>query len=257
MACKTMMSRWLLAGFILMAAVLPWYSVSAEQASRTYVVGVENEDYFPHYRYRDGRYSGYGRDLLDVFAEWAGVKFQYRALPVNQLFNDLVSGEVDLKYPANPAWHTKQKDDVKVSYSQPAVTYVEGLMVRPHLRGKGLAAVKRISIVRGFTPTGYESQRRAGTITFLEFDSTADVLKAAINGHTDAAYVERSVGDYVLRKVLNQPAALVFDSSATSTRSNFLLATINQPALIRQVDRFLTEQSTQVQKLREKYGLAY
>jgi len=74
MLWKAMMSRWLFAGFVLTVAGLPWHSVSADGESRKYVVGVENEDYFPHYRFRDGRYSGYGRDLLDAFALPSGQK---------------------------------------------------------------------------------------------------------------------------------------------------------------------------------------
>lgn len=252
-----MKHRWLLVAFILTLVGLPWQSVSADDGPAGYVVGVENEDYFPHYRYLDGRYSGYGRDLLDAFAQWAGVTLQYRGMPVNRLFDALLSGEVDLKYPANPAWHRRQKDDVSVAYSQPVVTYVEGLMVPPQRRGAGLAAVKRISILRGFTPTGYEAQRNAGTVEFLAFDTTADVLRAALDDRSDAAYVERSVGEYILREVLKQPGALVFDTSVPSTRADFLLASTRHPELMRLFDRFLNAQRAEVEKIRKHYRLDY
>jgi polar amino acid transport system substrate-binding protein len=79
------------------------------QEAPTLVVGVEEQDYLPAYGWRDGRFEGAAREILDAFAADRGLRLEYRALPVKRLFASLVHHEIDLKFPDNPDWETKVK----------------------------------------------------------------------------------------------------------------------------------------------------
>ena len=54
--------------------------------AQTYVVGVENLPFAPHYvTDEQGRYQGFSRDLLDLFATSSGITLEYRPMPVDAL----------------------------------------------------------------------------------------------------------------------------------------------------------------------------
>lgn len=116
-----------------------------------YVVGVEDVEYYPYWADRDGHYAGFARKLLDRFAESKGYHFVYQPLPVKRLWNTYFSGQVDLKFPDNPHWAKMRKSGYNIVYSQPAVNYIDGVMVLPGHKGLGLERLERLGTIRGTT----------------------------------------------------------------------------------------------------------
>lgn len=75
-----------------------------------FVIGSENINYFPHYRFVDGHtVKGYGWAVMQAFAKKSGHTFEYQALPVKRLKRELLAGRVDFIYPDNPSWHRRMK----------------------------------------------------------------------------------------------------------------------------------------------------
>lgn len=108
---------------------------SAEHTEFTVVV----QDYKalpPYSGYENGDYTGFNRELLDMFANEKGYRFDYVAFPVKRLFFEFVNGVGDLKYPDNPNWALQVKKDAQIAYSDPVVEYVNGVMVLPTNKGR-------------------------------------------------------------------------------------------------------------------------
>lgn len=230
--------------------------LSPAAMAQTYVVGVENLAFAPHYSTdAQGNYQGFARDLLDLFARSSGVTLEYRPLPVDALLPALLSGEVDLKYPDNPSWAMEQKAAKSLHYSQPVTQYVDGVLVAPERVGLGIDAVKRLALVEGWTPRGYEAPIQAGQITLAPSADLRQMIHSALKKQADGAYFNVVVATYYLDNLRARPGALVFDPSLPHTRSTFHLSTLKQGELVARFDRFLVEHADEVGSLKTRYGV--
>ncbi|OBY91023.1 hypothetical protein A6723_020655 [Pseudomonas sp. AU11447] len=230
--------------------------ISAPVVAQTYVVGVENLPFAPHYSTdAQGNYQGFARDVLDLFASSSGISLEYRPLPVDALLPALLSGEVDLKYPDNPDWAPEQKAGKTLRYSQPVTQYVDGVLVAPERLGQGIGALKRLALVEGWTPRGYEAPIQAGQISLAPSADLRQMVHTALKKQADGAYFNVVVATYYLDNIRAKPGALVFDPSLPHTRSTFHLSTVKQGELIQRFDRFLVDHAKEVAALKAKYGV--
>lgn len=230
--------------------------ISAPVVAQTYVVGVENLPFAPHYSTdAQGNYHGFARDVLDLFASSSGISLEYRPLPVDALLPALLSGEVDLKYPDNPDWAPEQKAGKTLRYSQPVTQYVDGVLVAPERLGQGIGALKRLALVEGWTPRGYEAPIQAGQISLAPSADLRQMVHTALKKQADGAYFNVVVATYYLDNIRAKPGALVFDPSLPHTRSTFHLSTVKQGELIQRFDRFLVDHAKEVAALKAKYGV--
>lgn len=224
--------------------------------AQTYVVGVENLAFLPHYSTdTQGRFQGFARELLDQFAASAGVLLEYRPLPVQQLLPALLTGAVDLKYPNNPDWAGDEKVGHKLHYSQPVVQYVDGVLVAPERVGQGLPALKRLAVVDGWTPRGYEQSLASGTMQRLPSKDLRAMIQQALKREADGAYFNVVVATYYLDNIRARPGALVFDPSLPHTRNSFRLSSERHPELIQRFDRFLVDHAAEVAALKARYAV--
>ncbi|NNN27238.1 substrate-binding periplasmic protein [Pseudomonas nitroreducens] len=230
--------------------------ISAPVVAQTYVVGVENLPFAPHYSTdAQGNYQGFARDVLDLFASSSGITLEYRPLPVDALLPALLSGEVDLKYPDNPDWAPEQKAGKTLRYSQPVTQYVDGVLVAPERLGQGIGALKRLALVEGWTPRSYEAPIQAGQISLAPSADLRQMVHTALKRQADGAYFNVVVATYYLDNIRAKPGALVFDPSLPHTRSAFHLSTVRQGDLIQRFDRFLVDHAKEVAALKAKYGV--
>lgn len=137
-------------------ACLTLLSPFASAYDTRYTVVVQDYKSLPPYsQYENDEYTGFNRDLLDMFAESRGYTFEYVALPVKRLFFELVNGTGDLKYPDNASWALHIKKDAKIHYSDAAVEFVNGVLVKSENRNAGLESIKKLGLVAGWTPIGF------------------------------------------------------------------------------------------------------
>ncbi len=222
--------------------------------AQTYVVGVENLAFMPHYSTdKQGNYSGFAREVLDLFAATAGIQFDYRPLSGERLLPALLQGEVDFKYPDNPTWAQGQKAGKNVSYSQAVVNYVDGVLVPPMGQGQGVDKLQRLAIVNGWTPWAYQARVEAKQTQLVASDDLPAMIKLALKKDADGAYFNIVVASYYLDNIRAQPGALVFDPKLPFTRGTFNLSSSKHPQLIQRFDQFLVEQHEQIANLKDKY----
>ena len=240
----------------LFAAVLAaWLSAPAWAGSFT--VGVETTDYLPiSSGESDGGYSGYARELLDLFAAKYGHTFSYKTLPVARANNEFsIKRSLDFRFPDTANWAVDLKKGVAVVYSKALVTVIEGLLVAPANKGKGVASIRKLGTIRGYTPTPYFDQIKAGTMTVTEVNTVDSAIHMADVGRVDGVYMSPIVGNYIMTEVMRKPGTLVYDSSLPKSSNDFSLSTIAHPEVIKQMDEFLVKEKDTVAKLKAKYKI--
>ncbi|WP_168206333.1 transporter substrate-binding domain-containing protein [Labrenzia sp. PHM005] len=212
--------------------------------------------YYPHYTFDDGEYRGFGRALLDAWAEDRGHQLFFKPFPIKRLMLSLVNGEIDLKYPDNRYWGQDVKAAKDVFYSEKVVEYIDGLSVKPDLIGKGPVAVKKLGTLRGFTPWAWLDDIDAGDVELSEVNTLSSLISQTLLGRIDAAYANVSVVQYQLSQV-GQSNMLQFDPGLKHTRDFYHLSSVGKPELIKDFDVWLLENQERVQKLKQQFGVLF
>lgn len=221
-----------------------------------FTVGVEQLDYYPHYASKGGSdYSGFGREILDAFAKKNGHNFTYKPLPVKRLYDAFIAEQVDLKYPDNQYWSQDLKEGKNVIYSSPVVSYIDGVVVNPANKGRGISGIKTLGLINGFSPWALLDYLKSGKIKEDGSNSFKAMLDKTLTGKSDAAYGNIDVINYILINELKKPGALVFDESVPHSKSEYHLSTIKAPQLVEEFNKFLADEKELVQSLKAKYQL--
>ncbi|MDP3847680.1 MAG: transporter substrate-binding domain-containing protein [Pseudomonas sp.] len=240
---------------LLTVGLLVILSCGKAVAAPNYVLGVEALNYYPHYSNEGGQYNGFARELFDSFAKTKGYSFEYRALPVARLYESFFAGELDFKYPDNLQWQDAKRKELTISYSDPVVSYTDGVLVLPANKGKGVEQLKQLGTVRGFTPWDYLGMVDKGQIKLQEVNSFQQSLLQGINNRVNGVYMNAEVGRYQLNTVLKQPDALVFDEALPNSKGFYTLSTTKHAKVIDEFNQFLKEHSAEVTAMKAKYGL--
>ncbi|MBG6177941.1 ABC-type amino acid transport substrate-binding protein [Labrenzia sp. EL_208] len=240
--------------FIVLALGLAASNALASQKTFTVVVQDYNE-LPPYSTFQNDEYGGFNRELLDLFAQRKGYTFEYKAFPVKRLFHEFVNGVGDLKYPDNENWAKHIKKDTEIHYSDPVVTYVNGVLVKPDNLGKDLASIQKLGLVAGWTPIGFQEQIADGSVRLSENNSYAGLLKQVIAGRIDGAYSNVATSNHYLSNVLGQPTALVFDQSLPHVRSARVLSSTKHPELIEEFNEFLEEEADAIDELKLRHAV--
>jgi len=230
------------------------FSASPLFAAQEYLIGVGDYEYYPYHSYSDKEgYSGFARELLDTFAQKQNIRFKYKAMPWKRVVNEYVEAKLDFVFPDNSHWDTDQKKGKKVYYSQPAVQYIDGVMVLPKNKGRGLGKLKTLGTMRGFTAWDYYDQINSGQIELLENSNFIPLLKQVIFKRIDGAYIETSVARYILNEKMKKPNALVFDQDLPHTTDFYYLSTIKHPKIIEKFNVFLSAEKDSIDQLKKKF----
>lgn len=221
-----------------------------------YTVGVQDfEEYLPESTYKNGEYSGFARELLDLFASKNGYKFVYKPLSINRLYSEFLEGNVDFKYPDNEYWSKDLKEGKNVVYSSPAVNYVDGVMVLEKNKDITVENLKKMGIVMGFTPFAYMDKINAGQIEKIENPNYDGLMQQVLEGRVDGAYSNIAITKYYFEKNSNQKEKLVFASNLPYTKSTRKFSSIKHPEVIVKFDAFLESNKAEVEALKEKYKI--
>lgn len=243
------MKRLLAIGFLLSLGI------NNAVAGPSYVVGVEALNYYPHYSDEGKTYSGFARELLDAFAQSKDYSFEYKILPVARLYESFFAGDLDFKYPDSPLWQESKRKGLAIEYSEPVVSYTDGVFVLPANKGKGVAALKSLGTVRGFTPWDYLGLVESRQLKVQEVNSFQQSLLQGVNARVDGVYMNAEVGHYHINNVLKLPGALVFDDELPSAKGFYALSSTKNANVIAEFNRFLVERAAEVAALKIKYGL--
>lgn len=218
----------------------------------SFVVGVEETQYYPQYTYENGQYGGFAREVLDAFAADRGHQFTYKALPVVRLFSEFAAGGVDLKYPDNQQWSPDVKAGKSVSYSAALVTNIDGVSVLAARKDASLESIKTLGTVKGFTAWSWAEQIKSGKVQLHENNTFSGLVQQTLAGRVDGAYASVSVVGYQL-KSMNKEGTLVFAPHLPNQKSNYHLSSIKHPQLIAEFDQWMVEKAAVLAEMKKKY----
>lgn len=228
----------------------------AQTKTKTFTVGVEDLEYFPQYSHSGDRVTGFGRELLDAFAKSKGYTFEYKMYPLSRLSLEAFKYKsLDFKYPDNRVWEKQYRKGVDIHYSKPVMPYVDGVLVLPENKGRGVKQFKVLGTMTGFTPWVYTDMIKDKRVSLFENDSFLALLKQVQLKRVDGAYVNVEVAKYQLREVLRQPDALVFDPDLPHTSDFYYLSSVKHPAIIEEFNAFLAKEKGLYEQIRKKLGI--
>ena len=219
---------------------------------KSFVVGVENIDYFPHHAIKRAD-KGLAFVILDLFARQMGYQFLYQEYPIRRLRTNLITHRtVDFSYPDHPSWSPEIKGNTAIIYSDPVVHVVSGTMVPRELDGIAPEMIKVLAVIRGFTPTLWEG--RLNSVQLLEVSDAQSMLKMVLLGRADGADMDLSVANYHLKE-MDAEGELVMTKSLAYTRFPFYLSTVKYPKVVDQFNQFLHDNAKQIEAIKREYAI--
>jgi len=230
-------------------------AVPLVHAAKTFVVGVENHDYLPAYGLKDGQYHGFARELFDAFAKDRGYVFDYRALPVPRLYASFFNGQVDFKFPDNAQWKQDQRSGLSIHYSDPALTYIDGVVVPADKTAMTPDDIRTLGTVAGFTPWAWMDRVGAGKVKIVENASFEALVRQVIARRIDGAYANIAVVNYQLDKVLGTPGALIFAPQLPYSRDHYHLSTLKHASVIQEFNVWLRQNGNRVETMKKRHGV--
>ncbi|WP_372870854.1 substrate-binding periplasmic protein [Shewanella sp.] len=222
----------------------------------TFTVGVQDFYYPPHSFIEEGRYAGFGRDVLDLFASHRGYRFVYVPQPYIRNVVDLLGGKIDFQYPDDSKWLVEMKLPHTIFYSNGIVGYMDGVNRNRADLGKPLEELKRMVMPIGWTAKDYEPLVTEGKLIINQVGSVQAVIAMVLKGRVDGAYLNADVVNYHFAS-MGREGDVAIDTTLPYSFGHFTLSSKKHPAIIEEFNAFLNEQADAVASLKEKYHFKY
>ena len=223
-----------------------------------YIIGVENINYPPYYTINKGEWKGeVVKKIFEQFAIENNIQFIYRAMPINDLYQSLLDNDIDFKFPDNETWKNDIKINHSIHYSSPIIDSADGTVVRKDKSGRKPYHIKKVSLVKGFTPWPWmDYSNKTGHLlpTFIETDSLNEAIKLATEGKVDGIFGNVGVIKNRLKKDASQPNDyLIFDRGLPFNEINYKVSTKNHPDIINMLDVFLQENRHYISSIKRNW----
>lgn len=227
--------------------------LSSPLRAESYIIGIEQIDYYPHYDFSHRQQRGYFVDLIKLFSEKTGHQFKFMPLPVKRLYQSAKS-DIDFIYPDNPLWEQYNEPGIHKSFSSPVIFTLGSTLVKPELQHISLEQFRSLAVIHGFVPTKWLALKDQYKYRMVDVPDVASALGLVLKGRLDGANIEFNVAQHYLRSIAAQDQ-LVIAEQLPFTQLPFLLSTVKHPAVLKQFDQFLIENAEQVAALKRKYQL--
>ncbi len=245
---------------IIFISVLLSTTFSAAEEKKLYIIGVENINYMPFYDGSVGdEFTGFSRDVLDLFAKKENIAFEYVTFPIPTLHYAFSRArDLDFKYPNNPDWLANwltAQEKASIIYSHPDIITRTGIVTNKRDDGMLLEECGRFGHVRGFTPRSFFPLIEAGVLTPITTTNSLNLLKAALGDRVDCIYISEDVVRYMSKHLLNKPGALVFQDHLPFDLTTFSLSSIRHGDIIQKYNHFLITERQAIYEVAKKYGI--
>ena len=216
------------------------------------IIGVESNDYYPHYQLRNGEIQGFVKDLFARFSQDTGQAVQLRSIPLRRLLIELRRNRVHFKYPDNPKWNSQEKGE-DFTHSQPIVRYIDGTLVLPDHLGEPPQDLKTLGTLVGFTPWPYNDRIEEGDLFIYQGTTLEGVIRRTIRNETGGIYANIDVARYLMTHVMGLPDVVVFDPARPHTVSYYATSTVHQTEMLEKFNSWLSRSETFRRNLETKY----
>ncbi len=230
------------------------FALSFTLGAKTYVVGAQDIQYYPHYDFSKPEDKGLAWAILQVFAKQSGHTLVYHHMPVKRLQLELRKGNVDFVYPDNPKWYNQNVPATEKFFSAPLTRALGGTIVRPEHVGRGIDSIRRLAIPLGFTPVNWQHRVDARQTQLVHVTDTLSALYLLERGRVDAANLEYSVTQYLTSTAVNY-GPFTLDPGLPHDNVGFMLSTMQHPDIISQLNVFLATHEKVINELQQQYLL--
>ncbi|ARJ65761.1 hypothetical protein WV31_08875 [Magnetospirillum sp. ME-1] len=236
------------------AAIALLCLVEAPAQARDLVVGVEAIDYSPVYGVIDGQFKGAAREILDAFANAAGHRLTFQALPVKRLYAELNHGGIDLKFPDSPDWQPALRQGRAVAFSKPVIHYIDGTIVRSQGLSQGPEAIHSLGTIAGFTPFAWGERLKSGAVELKENSSFEQLLRQVQTKRIDGAYGNVAVALNAADSIPGLAGTLAFAPNLPHVADSYRLSSVKAPEIIAEFDEWLGRNSRLVAEIIARTG---
>ena len=229
--------------------VLTFSNASLPQNKITYTVGVENIDYAPYFSIdANGNYGAFARDFLDLFAKKNNIEFKYIPMPIAMLYEEFINGSIDFKYPDNPNWFLEEKKGKNIIYSDGAVEYVDGVILKSENKNMDIKLLKSIGTINGFDTKIYSDKG----LKIIEYRSIQDLIENLNSNNVDCIYFNVAVALKFINKNPEYKGKFIFQKNFPYTMQKYSLSTIKNKEIIELLNKFLKTNSKEINELKKK-----
>ena len=224
------------------------------------VVGVERLNFFRYYGITSGgEFRGYAYQFLSSLHTCTGqkkIELSYRSAPTKRLFEHYWNGVFKIKFPDNPNWFAKKrkefetKNKVKIIYSKPLTTAIEGMVVLKNHAKTPLKDLKIIGTLRGFDIGEYQNYVDSGALKLKLYNSTHDIAQALSSGEISGAFYNQEVLDLAISAFFpSEKGKILLREDLPKVNAEFAIGGYGKEAeaLITQVDNCIKKkQETEI-----------
>ncbi|MBJ2138810.1 transporter substrate-binding domain-containing protein [Paraglaciecola chathamensis] len=231
---------------------ISWANASPQ---KTFVVGCQDIDYFPHYNFSLKEDKGYAWAVLEAFSQASGHQFEYRSYPIKRLQRALAQDSIDFAYPDNADWRSiHDKIDSRKTLSKPLISAISATMVLTEREYYSMKQFRSLGVPHGFTPVHWLERIAKNRLNVLEVNSPNAAINLVLKNRVDGADVEYNVAQYLLATPEKKQKVTIAKNLPYGPVT-FHLSTIEQKDIIHQLNEFIVANQALLTRLRHYYQL--
>lgn len=248
--------RWFLFTlFVVFSVSATSTEADSEKNKSTYLVGVEDVDYFPFFTKEDNASPpGLMIDFLNQFAKKEGIKFEYVYLPIARFPDWYESANIDFRIPDNPHWSVETK---ALTFSKSIVKLHTDFITLRDNQQRSIDDFRTIGTVKGFSPSPqWEKRIKAQKVSFIYDGSIKVLLLLLKRGLVDGLDINIAVARHYGRELGLSNDDFVVYKQKTNTSLDYHLSTIRYPEVIDNLNHYIDNHQAEILALKTRYQIA-
>jgi hypothetical protein len=231
---------------------MSWANASTQ---KTFVVGCQDINYYPHYNFNTVKDKGYAWAVLEAFSKHSGHQFEYLSFPIKRLQRALAEERIDFAYPDNADWDSlHDKTDSLKTFSKPLISAVSVTMVLKEREYFNMKQFRSLSVPHGFTPVHWLVRIAKNRLNLIEVNTPNAAINLVLKNRVDGADVEYNVAQYILATPARKRKVTLAKNLPHGPVS-FHLSTIEQKDIIHEFNDFIMSNQALLTRLRHYYRI--
>lgn len=219
----------------------------------TYVIGVANIDYTPHYNFSSSDNTSFFNNFVKWLSNKTGCEFVVKPMPIKRLYATYKrQSEIDFIYPDNPVWINPNDSDWQGHariYSKPLAFTISGTMVLPKNINIDIRNFKVLAIPRGFTPAAWLPLKSIYNVKFHETFDAKTALLMVQSGRSDGADVEYNVALHIIKK--HKLVQMSLAKTLPNIPTGFHMSTFSEPKMMKTINKLIESHHEEINTLKE------
>lgn len=246
---------WLARG---LASILFLFSASDVLANerKVYRIGVEDVDYLPLMSSRqDGSYQGVIVDILEGFAQEAGLTFQYIPLPITRFDTWYKQDDIDFRFPDHQVWQPDKKEGL--FFSVDVIEMKQQLVILRKNEQLRASQVSRIGTLYGFSLGHYwQVMVDDRKLNVISDPSMSVLVRMLFNESLQGLDLEIAVVKHYAKQLNLDPDRLTYAKNIPTIPLHYRLSTKRHTQVLNQFNEYVTKHRATIDEISNRAGLS-